>query len=313
MNSVGSLLIDADFAAGTLADLRVRLERPPVTRLFVGQPPEAVVKTVPYLYTLCAQAQRAAAQAALAAAADTAPRTPDHAALWGEMLHEHLWRLLLDWPLALGLPQARDALVAWRANRAGDGLAAATEKALADTLLGVTSAAWQGEPTSASLAGRCLTTLGNGEKAHEFDLPPLSPAPWLAYWQGSAPRQPMAARPASVAAAYRQRLQETVLAARALGAGRPYPLATAGGNGCGIGQTLTARGVLTHGAMLAEGKVTAYRIWAPTDCHFADAGDLAALLDGGPWPGVDAARQAVEKGILALDPCLPYELKVSYA
>ena len=61
---------------GQCTELAVRLKRPPVTQLFFGQVPEAVVKAVPYLYTLCAQAQRAAAQAACAAAMGEPRRSP---------------------------------------------------------------------------------------------------------------------------------------------------------------------------------------------------------------------------------------------
>lgn len=312
MNSVGTLVISACYAEGGLSDLGVILERPRVTKLFIGQLPEAVVKTVPYIYTLCAQAQRAAAQAALAAAGDEVPRPADHAALWAEMLHEHLWRLLLDWPQALGLPQARDALVTWRNARVGDSLAAATDRLLRDTLLGVAPGEWQGDPAPASLAARCLVLLG-GEKEGGFDLPPLTPEAWLAYWQGRHPCPPLTPRPPSVAVAYRRRLHEAVQAARALQAGTDYPVVAVGGGGWGVGQTLTARGVLTHATRLEDGRVADYRIWAPTDRHFADSQDLQALLGGGEWPDAGRARRALERAVLALDPCLPYELKVNHA
>lgn len=313
MNAVGSLVISACYADGRLSDLEVVLERPRVTKLFIGQLPEAVVKTVPYLYTLCAQAQRAAAQAALAAAASEEPRSPDHFALWSEMLHEHLWRLLLDWPVALGLAQARDALVAWRNARVGDGLVTATSQLFGETLLGLSPADWTGEPAPDSLAGRCLAALGPTENTGRFDLPALTPAEWLAYWRGRCPYQPATPRPPSVAAAYRQRLHEAVLAARALAAGTAYPVAAVGEAGRGIGQTVTARGVLTHATRLEDGRVADYRIWAPTDGHFADEGGLAALLGNATWPDANLARRALERAVLALDPCLPHELKVSHA
>lgn len=109
MNSAGLLTVRALLEHGRLRDIDVILKRPSVTRLFIGQLPDAVVKTVPYLFTLCAHAQRAAAQAAVAAALDEVPRVSDAAELWVEVLHENLWRLLLDWPPALGLHSARKA------------------------------------------------------------------------------------------------------------------------------------------------------------------------------------------------------------
>lgn len=313
MNGVGSLAVSASLSDGRLDGFATRLQRPQVSQLFIGQVPEAVVKTVPYLYTLCAQAQRAAAQAALSAAMGEAPRPCDDSALWGEMLHEHLWRLLLDWPQALGLMPARDALVTWRGARSGGPLAAATAEVLADTLLGVLPQAWQGEVAAGSLAARCLAHLGGGADDAGFDLPQLTPQAWLPYWRGEAADPPPPLRPASVAGAYRARLAETVYAALALAADASYPVAAAGGDGWGIGQTLTARGVLTHGARVEAGRVSAYKVWAPTDCHFAEPGDLAALLAEGSWPDLAAAKRGLEQAVLALDPCLPYELKVSHA
>ena len=39
-------------------------------------------------------------------------REPAHRELWIEVLHENLWRLLLDWPVALGLSPAKDDFIA---------------------------------------------------------------------------------------------------------------------------------------------------------------------------------------------------------
>lgn len=315
MNSVGSLSVAGRYSEGKLDGLAVRLERPPVARLFIGQLPEAVVKTVPYLYTLCAHAQRAAAQAALAAAVGERPRAVDAAELWAEALHEHLWRLLLDWPLALGLAQAREAFVGWRAARSGPELLPATAHLFETTLLGCPAAAWLdngGRPAAASLAAACLSRLEQEENPEVFESPCLTPADWLAYWQERSP-EPATARPGSVAAAWRARLAEAVQAALALAAGTPYPLAAAGDGAWGVGQTMTARGVLTHAVRLENGRVAAYRVWAPTDCHFADAAGLAALLGERRWPDAGAAGRAMEQAVLALDPCLPYTVKVDNA
>lgn len=315
MNSAGNLSISARFGSGRLSGLAVQLERPPVTKLFLGQAPESVGRTVPYLYTLCARAQGSAARSALAAAAEQVPPPPDSPGLWAEALHEHFWRLLLDWPLALGLPQAKEAFVAWRGARNREGVAAATADLLENTLLGCSAEAWleKGEAAGDSLAARCASRLEGIENTDVFDPPPLTPGDWLAYWRGERPDAPAARRPPSVAAAWRSRLKEAVEAALALEKEIPYPVAAAGGDGWGIGQTLTARGVLTHGVRIEDGKVAAYRVWAPTDRHFVDAAPLAGLLNEGKWPDMDAARRAVEQAVLALDPCLPYTVKVDNA
>lgn len=298
MNAVGSLAVAARLPGGGRLDLAVRLERPPVFRLFVGRSPAFVAAAVPRLYTLCARAQQSAAAAALTAAAGEALPPRDHAALWKEVLHEHLWRLCLDWPPALGLPPAREAFVAWRAARAGAGFAAATEGVLA-----FLEGPW---------AAGCRARLPAASEGENFDPPALCPDDWLAYWTGVTEAPPLA-RPPSVAAAWQARLLAARTAARALLAGAPHPLAAAGEDGWGIGQAPTARGVLTHAVRLEGGLVADYRVWAPTDRHFSDAAGLAGLLAGGRWANIAAATRALEQAILALDPCLPYTLKVDNA
>lgn len=295
MSSAGLLTVRARLDAGRLRDLAVDLQRPPVTRLFHQQIPEAAVKAVPYLFTLCAHAQRAAAQAALAAAEGSARRPLDHAELWLEMLHESLWRLLLDWPPALGLHDARDAFVAWRAARGGEDCQARTQEVLK-------AARFQ--------ARECLARLGDDPAGPERQL---APEAWLDYWQGTVDRRPPPLRPASLAAAYRRRLADAEMAAAALAAGTPYPVAAAGGDGWGVGQTLTARGVLTHAVHVDEARIVAYKVWAPTDALFADAQALEQLLGEQAYASPEAARQALNLAVLALDPCLPYTLELQDA
>ena len=126
MTSAGQLTVGARFDGRTIREIAVNLHRPSVSRLFIGQLPDVVIKTVPYLFTLCAHAQRAAAVAAVNVALGETLREPAHRELWIEVLHENLWRLLLDWPVALGLSPAKDDFIAWRALRQGDGGLAAT-------------------------------------------------------------------------------------------------------------------------------------------------------------------------------------------
>jgi len=298
MKSTGILNIRAQLSDAGLVDLAVDLQRPAVTPLFTGQIPDAVVKAIPYLYTLCAHAQRAVAQAALAAASGEVRRPVDDAELWTEMLHEHFWRLLLDWPVALGLPSAHVAFMAWRSARQGSQVVAETEK-LMDVVR--------------SLAEQCLAQLDEGEAYAEPLSPPLAPEPWLTYWQGNVDLLPAALRPLSVGAAYRARLGELERAAAAQAAGSPYPVAAVSDKGWGVGQTLTARGVLTHAVHLHEARVLKYRIWAPTDVFFADAGALSALLAGLRPASLEAAQRLLNLAILALDPCLPYTIEVTHA
>jgi hypothetical protein len=294
---------------GRLGNLDVDLRRPAVTQIFHGLAPEAVVRTVPCLYTICAQAQKAAAQAALAVAAGEERPTADDAGLWLELLHENLWRLLLDWPPALGLSPEKEAFIAWRATRFGGNCAGETKKLLVDTLDDLA------EKCLAKLVGRATdeAPLGRDRQVHASGAPhPLTPDEWLTGWQEGV-AQPVPIAPSSIQAAYRARVAEVERAAAGLAAGAPYPIAAAGGNGWGAAQMNTARGVLTHAVHLDAGKVAGYRLWAPTDVFFADAAALSGLLAGQRFASADEARRALDQAILALDPCVPYVLELNDA
>lgn len=299
----GLLIVRAGYRAGTLYDIRLTLTRPPVTRLFIGQLPDAVTKTVPYLFTLCAHAQRAAAQVAVTAALGEAPRSFDSTELWLEVLHENFWRLLLDWPPALGLRPEKDAFVAWRNARQGGDCLGETEKLLRRSLR--------------PLAEKCLEMLvdrSTEEVAPDYPevgaapTVALAPEAWLAYWQGYSEHMPVLAKPASIQAVYRARLAETEAAFAALSRGATFPVAGAGDDGWGVGQTLTARGVLTHAVHVVEGVVANYRVQAPTDSLFADASVLDTLLAGLRFVSLEQAKLVLNQAVLALDPCVPYIL-----
>ena len=297
MTSAGQLMVGARFDGRTIREIAVNLHRPSVSRLFIGQLPDVVIKTVPYLFTLCAHAQRAAAVAAVNVALGETLREPAHRELWIEVLHENLWRLLLDWPVTLGLSPAKDDFIAWRALRQGDGGLAATVTLVRGPLQ--------------TLAAACLARL-EATAGHAQPLAPavLAPEAWLAYWQGKQAEMPPLPQPASVTALYRTRLAEVEAALAALDAGLPFPVAAAGEPGWGVGQVRTARGVLTHAVHVVDGKVLRYRVQAPTDGFFADAAPLARLLANREFPSLDQARQALDQAILALDPCLPYTLEL---
>ena len=299
MISAGLLTVRACLHEGRLGGIEVELERPPVLRLFLGQLPAAVLRTLPALYSVCTHAQRATAGAALAAAADEAPGPADDAGLWRELVHEHLWRLLLDWPPALGLPPEKEAFIAWRATRNDDNCATETQRLLQDTVC--------------DLAEKCLAQMVDRDRHAPAAASGLAPAECLAGWQANGDAPIAALAPRSIRAAYEGRVAGLKSAAAAMAAGAPYPVAAAGGGGWGVAQTITARGILTHGVRLAAGRVADYRIWAPTDCLFADAGMLPGLLDAPPLNSVNAARQLLDQAILALDPCVPYVVELKDA
>ena len=301
MISAGELKVGARYADGALQALTVDLQRPSVTPLFVGQLPDVVIKTVPYLFTLCAAAQRSAAQAAVNAALGEAPAALGSRELWVEFLHESLWRLLLDWPVAVGLAPAREAFSDWRGRRNNDDAAAVTLALIDAVLQPLADTCMQRLPADATLP------------ANVGALPALAAEAWLAYWEGTADRLPATPPPSSVGLAYRQRVEMVRRAATALVEKTPYPLARAGGDGWGVGQCLTARGMLTHAVHVVDGRVARYCVRAPTDQLFADSLALRGVLAGRGFATLADAQEALDQAILALDPCLPYTLEVQYA
>lgn len=121
--------------------------RPLAQKLLLGQAPERAAPLVGMLFSLCGQAQRTAAELAVAAAtgaaatgaAGTGTPAGRRERLLAELAGEHAWRLLLDWPREEGMAGQADAL---RRLRQSGGGAPAVAALLADDLLGEAAPAW---------------------------------------------------------------------------------------------------------------------------------------------------------------------------
>jgi hypothetical protein len=74
-----------------------------------------------------------------------------------------------------------------------------------------------------------------------------------------------------------------------------------------------ARGVLLHWIRLEDGRIADYRIVAPTEWNFHPRGPARESL--GHLQGRDrqALRDAVTRVVMALDPCVQYELEIAHA
>ena len=299
MNLVGSLKVSARIRDGHIEGCDVALSRPEVTRLFTGRSAYAVEQLVPGLYALCAQAQSATARLALAAAQAQPLPALRPQQLWHELLHETLWRLLLDWPAAVGVEPARQTFADWRRQREQDTHGQITQALLDGPLV--------------ALAQQCAERLPEASNTAPAPAPVLSPESWCMHWVGGAWTPPERHTVTSIRGAFLSRVQVARDAAQALAEQRPYPLASWGEDPHGIAQALTARGVLTHAATVEDGRVTRYAIWAPTDHHFANAQAIDLLLAGQPVSDLADARQLLGQAVLALDPCLPYTLELQHA
>ena len=96
-------MVAAHWRDGQLTGLDLASRRPAAARLMVGKTAAEVLALMPRLFSLCGKAQAAVACTALTLASGEAlPERDDaHAPLRREVIGEHLWRLLLDWPARL--------------------------------------------------------------------------------------------------------------------------------------------------------------------------------------------------------------------
>ena len=85
-----------------------------VSRVFHNQPLEQTLTSLPLLFNICGVAQSCAAVSACERALDMTSavqgRTARVKLLCMETVREHLWRIFLDWPRYLGLPEDKEGL-----------------------------------------------------------------------------------------------------------------------------------------------------------------------------------------------------------
>jgi hypothetical protein len=81
--------------------------------------------------------------------------------------------------------------------------------------------------------------------------------------------------------------------------------------GVGIAQVQAARGLLAHRVVLGGGRVSDYRILAPTEWNFHPRGAVAAGLAGLPAMDDDRLRRLAGLLVVAVDPCVDYALTIA--
>ena len=139
MNVVGELVVRVGWDGRRVTAVDVDLGRPQAAALLVGKPVDEALAWVPRLFSVCGRAQAAAARAALAAAGQDRAVAAEAEGILAEAAQEHLWRLLRDWPRALGLSPRDDEFAAWYRRLSARPLAAGTAgelRAYIDGLLG---------------------------------------------------------------------------------------------------------------------------------------------------------------------------------
>ncbi|MFA7240889.1 MAG: nickel-dependent hydrogenase large subunit [Sulfuricellaceae bacterium] len=149
MTHSGKLSLRIVWDGNIVLGVDLKSTRPQAYRLLEGRSPDNAVQMAPLLFSVCGKAQQAAAMAAVSAA--QGGELPGERALERsvacEAMQESLWRLLLDWPGLLGLPQEQRQFVHWHgalnAIAAGQGNAEIFLAELLQVLLGVTVAEWK--------------------------------------------------------------------------------------------------------------------------------------------------------------------------
>lgn len=155
MNPEGEITVRLDCADGRVRQVGVTSSRtglPP--RLVRGRPAADVQRLVPLLFSICNRAQGAASASAIAAAQGLSTTVGDPARqtleVMLENLQESVWRLLIDWPKAMGedtrVPPV--ALVRHASNTVVDdgvtldALLAVADSVLVEHVYGVPPEAW---------------------------------------------------------------------------------------------------------------------------------------------------------------------------
>ena len=112
---VGKLTLVVVRDGYSVSATQIRSTRPMAAKILKGKTPAQVLQIVPLLFSVCGRAQGAAASAALQAAqqgSSTISAAVERTIVC-EAMQEHLWRVMLDWPKLLGLPQQEQHFTAW--------------------------------------------------------------------------------------------------------------------------------------------------------------------------------------------------------
>ncbi|MBI5331255.1 MAG: nickel-dependent hydrogenase large subunit [Betaproteobacteria bacterium] len=334
----------------------IRSTRPQLAqRLLAGRSPAEAAELAGTLFSLCGQAQRAAARAACAAALGQ-PLPDLNREVLAELAREHAWRLVLDWPRELGknvgqnpnpaaLPRLMqigpqpDALGSWLEEHL---LGEPPETWLARDWAGLQAWISAGSPPIATLFQGLAEDQGEGSPF----LPPLSAltAPQAAAlaqhaldtpefcarpeWQGVPAETGAVARQAGhplvrawieqrgrgIGARQLARLVELAQLPQRLRPSNPAAdliRAWTLEDNTGLAGVETSRGLLLHGVRIETGRISQYRIIAPTEWNFHPAGPLARALQALP-PGPDLELRA-RLAAQALDPCVAYGIEIDDA
>jgi bacterioferritin-associated ferredoxin len=316
----GVLRIGARMRDGIVSAVEICSPRVDPSAVFIGRDPEQAVALAGRLFSLCPMAQATAARAATGLpAAENEAR-----ALLAERLAEMLRASLLDWPGAPAPPEEiaalRDVLALLRrsADEAGAQCAAALRDALARLGLGAPRG-FCARQMAEALADECAMKLRPRKLdalTPDDDLPVVeglwadkafsrAPAlPGRRVETGVAARRGVQGALAARLAAREAEMIETGAAIAAVLEGAPAPKNLVA-RGAGFAAVECARGRLYHACRLdGDGRISDYRIVAPTEWNFHPDGPFARLLTGALIGAGAEAKRRVERLAFVFDPCI---------
>lgn len=112
----GQIQINLYHRAFNVCDAHIASQRPDASKLLLGKTPEQALEIVPLLFALCGSAQSHAALSALQSALGIEVKPEFNQArdmlVQVEIMREHAWRFLLDWPDLTGLNSDKKSLAA---------------------------------------------------------------------------------------------------------------------------------------------------------------------------------------------------------
>lgn len=82
------------------------------------------------------------------------------------------------------------------------------------------------------------------------------------------------------------------------------------GEGLGMSEVSAARGTLIHAASVADGRITRYRVLAPTRWNFDAEGAAARAVESIAAAHGSQAQRLSELMVTAIDPCVAYSVRV---
>jgi hypothetical protein len=149
MNVAGGLRLEVVRDGPCIASVRIRNDRLRPARLLEGQTAAQAQDLAGRLFAVCGHAQRAAAQAAWAAASGSLEQEQldrHDRAVTLESAREHLWRLMVDWPMQLDVAPWQQEAVRWHRRLASTGADGDCLRAGNDLLEGPLTDLVGGEP-----------------------------------------------------------------------------------------------------------------------------------------------------------------------